>query len=391
MSSLCIDIGYVSLNKFGEYLCGDHVETVTLGELSSVVVLADGLGSGVKANILSTLTAKIISTMIAGSLDVEDCVATVAATLPVCNVRRIAYSTFSIIRTSGRMVSELIQFDNPHIVLLRDGKSFDYPVRSEVIDGKTICKTKIQLKEDDTFIVFSDGVVHAGIGATLNFGWKREHIIDFLESVYKPVYSAKTLSAMLLNACNELYEDKPGDDTTVAVLKVRPRQTVNLLFGPPLFPEDVPKMMALFFGKQGKHIVCGGTTSTLAAGFLNKELDVSAPYYIDPDIPPTAGIEGVDLVTEGVETMKRVLEYAEDFSAQNTRYKEWWKKEDGASLIARLLFEEATDINFYVGEAINPAHPAHKLPSGLSIKIDLTETLSDRLRQMGKKIKISYF
>jgi len=391
MNSLCTEIGHVRLNKFGEYLCGDHIETVSKGELSSIVVLADGLGSGVKANILSTLTAKIISTMLANSLELEDCVATVAATLPICHVRRIAYSTFSILRISDHLEAELIQFDNPHIVLLRGGKNFDYPTISEVIDGKTIYKTKIQLKEEDTFIAISDGAVHAGIGYALNFGWGREQIIDYLESIYKRDFSAKTLSAMLLGACNDLYGEKPGDDTTVCVVKIRQRQTVNLLFGPPAFYEDNEKMMSLFFSKQGKHIVCGGTTSTIAASFLNKELDVSAAKYLDPEIPPTAEIEGVDLVTEGVSTMTRVLEYAQDFSGENTRYKEWWQKEDGASRIARLLFEEATDINFYVGKAINPAHPTYDLPSGLSIKMHLVEMLSACLGNMGKKIKVSYF
>jgi len=391
MNNLCTEIGHVGLNKFSEYLCGDHVETVAGGELPAIVVLADGLGSGVKANILSTLTAKIISTMLANSLELEDCVATVAATLPICHVRQIAYSTFSIIRILDHLEAELIQFDNPHIILLRGGKNFCYPTTSEVIDGKTIHKTKIQLKEDDTFIAISDGAVHAGIGHTLNFGWGREHIIEHLESIYKREISAKTFSAMLLGACNDLYGEKPGDDTTVCVLKIRRRQTVNLLFGPPTFPGDCSKMMALFFSKQGKHIVCGGTTSTIAASFLNKELDVSASQYLDPDIPPTAEIEGVDLVTEGVSTMTRVLEYAKDFAESNTRHKEWQQKEDGASRIARLLFEEATDINFYVGKAINPAHPTYSLPSGLSIKMHLVEVLSTCLSSMGKKIKVSYF
>jgi len=391
MNSLCADIAYASLNKYGEQLCGDHIEVVTQGDLSSIVVLADGLGSGVKANILSTLTAKIISTMLASSLEVEDCVATIAATLPICNVRQLAYSTFTIIRISENLNAELIQFDNPHLVLLRNGKSFNYITKSEIIDGITIHKAKVKLKEDDTFIVFSDGAVHAGIGLTLNFGWQRENIIHFVESIYHRDIAAKTLSTMLLGKCDELYGGKPGDDTTVCALKIRQRRTVNLMIGPPASPEDVPKMMSLFFAKQGKSIVCGGTTSTLAAEFLNKELDIRLPLYIDPDIPPTARIEGVDLVTEGVITITRVLEYAEDYLEDNKRHKEWYYKEDGASLIARLLFEEATDINFYVGKAINPAHQNPDLPIGFNIKMHLVETLSDCLKRMGKKIKVSYF
>ncbi|XWX60398.1 SpoIIE family protein phosphatase [Desulfitobacterium sp. AusDCA] len=98
MNNLCIDIGYHSLNKYGEELCGDHIELVRQNDDSVVMVLADGLGSGVKASILSTLTSKIISTMMAQSMNLEECVLTVAETLPVCEVRKVAYSTFTLIR-----------------------------------------------------------------------------------------------------------------------------------------------------------------------------------------------------------------------------------------------------------------------------------------------------
>ncbi|MDR1966927.1 MAG: serine/threonine-protein phosphatase, partial [Synergistaceae bacterium] len=147
MSNFCTDIGWRSLNKHGEKLCGDRVEIV--GDESPVVVLADGLGSGVKANILSTLTAKIISTMASRDMSVEQCVSAVVATLPVCPVRRIAYSTFTIMKISGKhdapddMEAEIIQYDNPRVIMLRSGKNFDYPVRTEIIDGKTILKSRV--------------------------------------------------------------------------------------------------------------------------------------------------------------------------------------------------------------------------------------------------------
>ena len=392
MNSLCTDIGYVCLNKCGEQLCGDRVEIVEQGDNATVVVLADGLGSGVKANILSTLTAKIISTMMANDMSIEDCVSTIAATLPVCDIRKVAYSTFTIIRIAGsNLEAELIQYDNPHIIFLRDGKHVDYPEICEMIDGKAIYKTKLKLREGDAFIAMSDGAIHAGVGQSLNFGWQREQIMEFMETVYDPAFTAKTLSAMLVNECSRLYGGEPGDDTSACTVKIRRREPMNLMIGPPADPKDVNKMMALFFSKEGKHIVCGGATSTLAAEFLHEPLDVSMPTYIDPEIPPTAKIKGVDLVTEGVITISRVLEYARDYLKDNERYTDWSYKKDGASSIARMLFEEATDINFYVGRAVNPAHQNPNLPIGFNIKMRLIEELSECLKNMGKKIKVSYF
>ena len=391
MVKLCTDVGFVSLNKHGEEICGDHVEVVQPPDGSTVVVLADGLGSGVKASILSTLTAKIVSTMMANALTVEDCVSTIAATLPICRVRQVAYSTFTVIRLGDDLEAELIQYDNPHVVLLRGGKNVHYPKTSEMVGGKTIYKTHIALHEDDCFIAFSDGAVHAGVGRSLNFGWQRDDIISFLETIYKPEYTAKTLASLLTAKCDALYGGEPGDDTTACAVKIRRRRPMNFMIGPPARPDDAPKMMALFFSKEGKHIVCGGTTSTLAAQYLGKPLETGVPLYADPDIPPTAGIEGVDLVTEGVITINRVLDYARDYLQDNARYTDWSVRQDGASQIARLLFEEATDINFFVGRAINPAHQNPNLPISFSIKMRLVEELSACLKRMGKNIKISYF
>jgi len=391
MNSLCTDVGYVSINKYGEQLCGDHVEVMHQDGGSTVIVLADGLGSGVKANILSTLTAKIISTMMANSLTVEDCVSTIAATLPICKVRQIAYSTFTIIRITHNLEAEIIQYDNPQVILLRNGKNFDYASTSEMIDDKIIYKSKVKLNEGDTFIAISDGVVHAGVGLALNFGWQRENIIRFIEKVYDRRLTAKTLSSLLINECFSLYGGKPGDDATACAVRIRQRKPINLMIGPPSDPDDVPKMMSLFFSKDGKHIVCGGTTSTLAADFLKKPLDTSSSVYIDPEIPPTAKIEGVDLVTEGVITMSRVLTYAKDYLKDNELYGHWSLSKDGASLIAKMLFEEATDINFYVGKAVNPAHQNPRLPIGFNIKMRLIEELSECLSKMGKNVKVSYF
>ena len=390
MNNLCADIGYRSINHYGEELCGDHIDVIEQDDGSTVIVLADGLGSGVKASILSTLTSKIISTMIASGLSLEDCVSTIASTLPVCSVRGVAYSTFTIIRIVDNESAEIMQYDNPNVILLRDGKNYDYPKTELNIEGKKIYHSNIKLNENDIFIAMRDGCIHAGVGMELNFGWQRDDIISYMEVFYDVGFTAKTLSTILLDECNRLYGGKPGDDTTVCTVRIRRREPMNLLFGPPSNRDDCDKMMSLFFSKEGKHIICGGTTSSIAAEYLGKPL-VATLDFEDREVPPIAKIEGVDLVTEGVITVNKVLQYANDYLADNERYVQWTNKRDGASLICQLLFEEATDINFYVGRAINPAHQNPELPINFSIKMQLVTELSECLKKMGKRIKVSYF
>ena len=390
MNDFCADIGFKSINHYGEQLCGDHVDIVEENENSTVIVLADGLGSGVKASILSTLTSKIISTMLAEGLKIEECVSAIAATLPVCSTRGVAYSTFTIIRLIDNDSVELIQYDNPPVLMIRDGARFDYPKTEMSIDGKKIFKSLIRLKEDDVFVAMSDGCPHAGIGTAYNFGWKYDDIAEFMEMLVPVGYTAKTLSTMLIDEVNKLYGSRPGDDATACVIKIRKRVPMNMLFGPPANRDDCEKMMSLFFSKEGKHIVCGGTTASIAAKWLGKPLKASLTFERS-DVPPIAEIEGVDLVTEGVITVNKVVEYAEDYVGENKLYEQWSMQRDGASLICRLLFEEATDINFFVGRAVNPAHQNPDLPINFNIKMNLVKKLTDALFKMGKKIKVSYF
>ena len=390
MNNLCIDIGYKSINHFGEELCGDHIKIVEQDEKSSVIVLADGLGSGVKASILSTLTSKIISTMMAAGLPIDECVSTIAATLPVCSERGVAYSTFSIMHLIENERIEIIQYDNPHVIMIRDGQNYEYSMTEMVLDGKKIYKTSIYLQEGDVFIAMSDGCPYAGAEATLNYNWRREDIIAFMEVMVMNGLTAKNLATMLVDECNKLYAQKPGDDTTACVVKVRNRIPVNLLFGPPVDPDDENRMLALFFAKEGKHVVCGGTTSKVVARYLDKEIEPLMNTEAT-DIPPISKIEGVDLVTEGVVTINRVVDYAKDYVAENEQFENWYFKKNGAALISQILFDEATDINFFVGTAKNPAHQNPDLPISFNIKMSLVEDLTKSLREMGKRVKISYF
>ena len=275
MNDLCAEIGYKSINHFGEELCGDHIDVVDDGEGSSVIVLADGLGSGVKASILSTLTAKIISTMMSAGLPIEECVSTIAATLPVCSERGVAYSTFTIIHLQNNDYADLIQYDNPQVILIRNGENYDYHMTEMNIEGKKIFKSSLALEEGDVFVAMSDGCPHAGKDNKYNYNWKREDIASYMEALVAGDYTAKNLSTMLVDECEKLYGGLPADDTTACVVRIRKRTPINLLFGPSKDRDEMNGMMSLFFSKAGKHIVCGGTTSSIVAKYLRKPITVS--------------------------------------------------------------------------------------------------------------------
>ncbi|NMA37556.1 MAG: SpoIIE family protein phosphatase [Papillibacter sp.] len=390
MNDLYIDIGYGCINKDGEQLCGDQVVVERQSEGSAVVVLADGMGSGVKANILATLTSKILTTMLANSIDLNECVSTVAATLPICKIRKAAYSTFTAVRITYNTEAELIQYDNPDVIYISNGKNIDYPKSALLIDEKTVYISKRRLSENDLIVIISDGVIHTGTDGVVDESWDRDSVAGFITEHNSLSISSKALATLLLNECRARYKGNIMDDTSVCVIKIKKRRQVNLVIGPPADKKDDEKMMSLFFSKAGKTIVSGGTTAEIAARFLGKEL-ITTLDYEDEDVPPVSKIEGVDLVTEGVLTMNRVLQYAKDFLEDNSLYSHWSRSNDAASQIARLLFDEATDINFFVGEAVNPAHQNPSLPLVFRNKMRLIMELSDCLKKMGKQIKVSYF
>ena len=391
MIDLNADIGFRNATKYGEELCGDHMDVITQEDGSTVIVLADGLGSGVKAGILSTLTSKMISTMMAKGLPISECVETIAKALPICSKRHIAYSTFTIIRLIRNKEVEIFQYDNPLVICLRNGKNYEFNKTKLEIDNKSIYYSRFDLCENDMFIAVSDGCTHAGIGESLPFGWQRESIISFMEDCYSPTFTSKAVTTLLFEECMRYYNGKPKDDTTICTIRMRKGEYLNVAFGPPVKKADDEKMMSTFFERKGKHIICGGTTANIASRYLKKPLVVDNPVYIDPDVPPVASIEGVDLVTEGVLTISKVLLYARDYLGSNRYYYRWSSGKDGASLISRMMFIEATDIRFIVGQAINSAHQSTKLlPVSFNIKMQLVAQLSMCLKKMGKNIQITY-
>ncbi len=390
--SVCIDAAWKSLNKYKEELCGDKVEILQT-EDSEILILADGMGSGVKANILATLTSKILGTMLQQGAQIEECVETIAKTLPICQVRKVAYATFSILQIFHNGEAYLVEFDNPSCVFIRGGRIVNYPYEERQIEGKNIHEYRFQVQKNDCFVLMSDGVIYAGAGAILDLdGWTWENMADYTLKCTKKTLSASRLASMLSQACEELYEQKPGDDTTIAVARIIERRIVNLFTGPPEKKEDDERLMREFMAQEGKKVVSGGTSANIAARVLGKEIHTLSDG-LESGLPPTARIDGLDLVTEGVLTMGKALKLLKRYESDeiDPEFFDELDADNGAARLAKLLIEECTELHLYVGTAMNEAHQNSELTFDLSIRMNLVRQIEEVMKKMGKTVAVKYY
>ncbi len=358
------------------------------------MILADGMGSGVKANILSTLTSKILGTMFLNGATLDECVDTIVETLPVCQVRQVAYSTFSILQVYHNGDAYLVEFDNPGCIFIRDGKLMPIPRNIREIDGKKINEFRFRVKKGDALILMSDGTIHAGVGQLLNFGWLWDDIAAYAVKEYSKTISAIRLASAICQACDELYMFRPGDDTTVACMRIIDSKPIHMMTGPAKNKEDDERMVADFMSDPAaKTIVCGGTSSTVVSRVLNKPMDVSLDYF-DPDIPPIAYIDGVDLVTEGVLTLNRVIKLLRRYVKKESVVEDFFEeldKPNGASMVAKMIIEDCTEIHLYVGRAVNSAYQNPGIPFDLGIRQNMVDQLKAVLEDLGKPVTVTYY
>ena len=378
------DISVISRNKDGETLCGDQC-ILEWADDDATVILSDGLGSGVKANILSTLTSTMLTTMLKGDVPIEECVTTVAETLPMCKERKLAYATFTILQTNGSRV-RLIQYDNPSAVFVHDGAIAKYNYSVNFIQEKELHESHLHFDVGDMLVLFSDGVSEAGRGVTTDAGWARQDIEDFILRNYTPNVSAQRVAASILSTVKTLDFDAMHDDTTIVVARLRERCPVNIMIGPPESKDDDLSTMRLFFGKEGKHIVCGGTTAKAVAEYLGVKVR-TLPGSGTEEVPPMSEIHGVDLATEGVVTINATMERIKAYLADGMYTLELARMKDGASRLALILLEEATEINVLFGNAINLAQQDGDF--GFERKLQLVQELRDMLTMAGKTVKMS--
>lgn len=389
--NVSVDMAYKSLNKYGEELCGDKVELVQTG-CSKIMILADGMGSGIRANILATLTSKILGTLFTNDLKVDEAVSTIAKTLPVSSVNGVAYSTFSILQIFNNKDAYLVEFDNPGCIFIRNHQIQKIPFSERVIEGKNIREYRFKVEVNDAFVLMSDGCIYCGTGDIMNYGWDWNSISAYALKVYSQTNTAQHMAAMLSKACEDLYLQEPSDDTTLAVARVIEEKVVSIFTGPPTNKSDDWKIVRDFMKEPGIKIVCGGITSQIAARELKEELVMSVGE-LDPEIPPTSSIKGIDLVTEGVITLNKVIEILTKYSEDDVSFEVFDElaKNNGAAKIANYLIDNCTKVNLYVGKAVNENYSSKNLPFNITARKNIIHALEDSLKALNKNVSLYFY
>ena len=386
LDDLFIEIESSQRNMHGEDICGDYFKTHKIIEEDRVIsVLSDGLGHGIKANILSTMTATMALKFTASDADLISSAETIMNALPVCRVRNISYATYTIVDIRNQTDISIVEMDNPPFLLIRRGEAVTVPfvvVESPALDGRRMKTYNLKACPEDRLVILSDGISQAGIGSeTLKLGWRVEGCKQFvLDEVRRdPHISARTLASRILKeALRKEVNGKAYDDMTVGVFYFRKPRRLLVLTGPP-FHEDRDAHFASVFDKfKGSKAICGGTTSKIVARELNREI-IDCLDTTDGNIPPIAIIEGSNLVTEGLLTLTKVAQFLERGETSPRR--------NGATMLLDLLLE-SDSILFLVGTKINEAHQDPTHPMELEIRRNLIKRIARMLER--KYLKDSY-
>lgn len=384
-----VEVASESLSKFGEELCGDTVKVNTT-DTYLTVVLSDGLGSGVKANILSTLTAQIAGSMFEQGADIEDVMQTLADTLPECKVRKLAYATFAMVKIYRGHSVYLVEYDSPPIILVRNNEIQKIEARERIVNDRKLREAKFEVYDKDYMVLVSDGYEHAGVGGLYRLGWGWQNIAISVKRWAQTGCDAYSLTQALKRTCVKLYDGKPGDDATAVGMRVRPAVTVSILTGPPADKNKDEFIVRKLMEGQGMKVICGGTTAQMAARVLGKELKVEwtppnqrlAANSRRKHTPPVARLEGTDLVTEGILTLGQTIELLE--KAQHSH--ELPPDDDAATRLARILLG-ADSVTLIVGTAVNPNQVADVI-RGEPMRMVYIRQLIPLLEKYTKKVNL---
>lgn len=387
-----IEINHTQHNHDKERICGDIFLTdKVVEENRRIAVLSDGMGHGVKANVLATLTAKMALNFTREHRDPAKTAETIIKTLPVCSVRKVSYSTFAIfdIESDGKV--SILEYENPQCIITRGGVIFEPEWQCLLLDlkdndRKELMYCSFYAKKEDRIIVFSDGVEQSGLGSEkFPFGWPREDIIEYVLDLIDrtPNISATQLSSKIVSRSNMHDNYKPKDDITCGVIYFRDPRKMLLCSGPPYEIEKDSEYAKTVKNYKGKKVLCGGTTADIIAKELKRKISDDLVFE-DFELPPISHMEGIDLITEGILTLSKVYTILKKFDNKTIL------GNGPADLIIKMFFESDT-IDFIIGTRINIAHQDPNLPLDLEIRRTVIKKIARILEvKFFKEVSIRY-
>lgn len=387
-----IEVNSQQRNHDGERICGDVFLYRYIKEEDRVIaVLSDGMGSGVKANILATLTATMAINFTREHKEVDRIAEIIMNTLPVCSERKISYSTFTIIdiETTGR--TNILEYDNPSTIVLRGNQIFDPAWKKVTLDkgkntGKILNTCSFIPEKEDRIIFCSDGVAQSGMGSeAFPFGWGRDEVAAYATSLVssEAAISAIMLSGKIVTMAHKNDSYKAKDDISCATIYFREPRKLLICTGPPYEKDKDGVLAAKINEYTGKVILCGGTTADIVARELNKTI-IDELVFEDPELPPESFIEGIDLVTEGILTLQKVNEILKTYNNSIKLGK------GPADKIVKLVME-SDEIHFIIGTRINIAHQDPNLPVDLEIRRTVVKRIVRLLEEKWlKKVSFEY-
>ncbi len=378
--------------KAGQSICGDAVLfRKAKEEKRFVAVMSDGLGSGAKANISATMTSTMAIQFTMAGEPIERTAEFITKTLPEDSLRKVSYSTFSIIDINYRGEVNIIEYDNPPVLLLRNGEFVDISKKQKTINHlQTTCNKlyhyNFKLEKEDRIILVSDGVTQCGMGSDeMHFGWQISGLKDYIKSIVKenPGISASNLSQSIIKKTISIDNGALKDDASCCVLYYRKPRKLLIVSGPPYHKYNDATLANSIKQFQGKTIICGGTTAKIVARELDTEVEIDLEQY-KPGLPPQAQMKGVDLVTEGVITLAKVSE-----DIQNYDPKAQLPEGTSGRIIKMML--ESDEIEFISGTRINNAHQDPNLPVELEIRRNVIKRITELLEtKFLKKTNTTY-
>lgn len=387
-----LEVECQQMNQQGQSICGDVFMSRKIKEEGrTILVLSDGLGSGVKANVLGTLTASMILNYMKVNKDIRKAAEVIMKTLPVCSKRKASYSTFTIVEIDCDGDTRIICYDNPDCIVVRGldvyrPKCKELHLQSEANKGKVLYSYRFKAQKEDRIVFCSDGVSNSGMGSKrFPFGWGMKNVENFTVNMIRkhPYLSARQLGTQIIARAEQNYGNAPKDDTSCAVLYCREPRNLMICTGPPFEKSKDLQLVNRLKEFSGSKIVCGGTTASIISRELHEDIEVDL-NVVDSELPPVSKIKGIDLVTEGILTLGKVYRLLKDFN-QNTVL----QRGPADQMIRYLL--ESDKIFIINGTKINEAHQDPKLPMELEIRRTVVKNIVNLLEEKFlKEVELNY-